>query len=216
MRPWTRRSNGGSLRESGRPRPHIFLRDAEARWATLLWATVQEPVMRIHYSLFKRGTWVTERPKQEGDAAAAAATHFADAANSPAVKACASLASLLDNAAEDAQWKGIVGQYGPLETWPQHRLRATRRRLLVGVGQLFRKLLEPMSRYPWRLAALTQEEGAGDVASAFWSAAECCLDGDSSCPTRAPCSKQIRGCSWLRSLTALCRPQPLPSESLPG
>ena len=121
-----------------------FLRDAEARWATLLWATAQEPVMPIHY-LFKRGTWVAERGRDNLDAQEAGATHFADPRRSPAVTACASLALLLESSEEAVEWKGIVGLYGPLHTWPQHRLRAARRCLLVGIGQLFRKLMEPMA-----------------------------------------------------------------------
>lgn len=42
-----------------------FLTDAQSRWLTMLWAIVTSPVMTVHYSLFKRGTWFTQRPKED-------------------------------------------------------------------------------------------------------------------------------------------------------
>ena len=154
----------------------LFLSDPEARWSTLLWAVVTFPVMQIHYSLFKRGTWMTERPASEnGDASAAV---FADADRSPAAKAGELLGNLLADGSH-LSWTPMLEPYGPLEGWPQARLRTTRKSILVAVGQLWRKLQEPMLRYPWTLARLDRAEGGerARLAEEFWNAQPCVLDG---------------------------------------
>ena len=42
-----------------------FMQDEDSQWLTLLWAAVTSPIMVVHYKLFKQGTWVTERKKNE-------------------------------------------------------------------------------------------------------------------------------------------------------
>lgn len=46
----------------------FFLQDQESRFLTMLWGIVTFCVMTVHYSLFKRGTWLTERVEDETDA----------------------------------------------------------------------------------------------------------------------------------------------------
>ena len=97
---------------------------------------------------------------------------------SPAAKAGELLGNLLADSSH-ASWAPMLEPYGPLEGWPQARLRTTRRSILVAVGQLWRKLQEPMLRYPWTLAGLqgASEAERARLAEEFWNAPPCVLDG---------------------------------------
>ena len=65
--------SGGEDAALGVPRKRqqkaaFFLQDQESRFLTMLWGIVTFCVMTVHYSLFKRGTWLTERVEDETDA----------------------------------------------------------------------------------------------------------------------------------------------------
>lgn len=153
-----------------------FLEDKRSQWLTLLWATLTAPVMVVHYKLFKRGTWFTERPEPvEGEASVAAAS-FRDAGRQAAVD-LSNFLSQTDTVQVPA-WTPLVGAYGPVLSWPQDRLRATRRSILTLLGQLWRKLLEPWNRYPWRLVGLRDQtpEQQQEKARLFFAEKQCCLD----------------------------------------
>ena len=153
-----------------------FLQDQESCFLTMLWGVVTFCVMTVHYSLFKRGTWLSERVEEEAERKIT--FFFSNPAASPAARASSEIASLLGSVQVD-DWIPLVGLYGPVLSWPQRRLRTTRRCLLTEVGQLYRKLLEPWQRYPWKLVALTmmEEPMRTQAAQDFFQVRDCCLDG---------------------------------------
>ena len=159
----------------------LFLQDQASRWRTALWVVLTCPVMRIHYSLFKHATWLSERAQQTepGGEQLTVAT-FCMAAESPAKKALQGLvALLLDQSQED--WGPVILAFGPVSSWQQPLLRVTRRSLCVVIGQLFRKLLYPWTQYPWRLAQLidpaASPEAKKECAKELFEWPRCCLDG---------------------------------------
>ena len=155
-----------------------FVQDSESKWLTLLWSVCVAPVMVVHYSLFKRGTWLNQRPQDE-NAWAATTAGFANQAFNPAARAMSDLSSMLMDTVQVSAWQPLMVLYGPLLSWPQARLRTVRRSLLTEMGQLWRKLIEPWARYPWKLVDLPvlSEELQRVTAQAFFAARACCLDG---------------------------------------
>ena len=155
----------------------VFLNDPEAAWLTLLWCVVTLPIMAVHYALFKHGTWYSER--HSSGARAAEAGFFCSRTLSPAAAAAGTLADMFLRGPAWPGWGALQGLYGCMTAWPQKRLRTVRRCLLTALGQLFRKLLEPWGRYPWKLFNLTKLQGDAQRAGAkhFWDSRPCCLDG---------------------------------------
>ena len=105
---------------------------------------------------------------------------FCKAAENPGKKALACLAALLCNSYHE-DWGPAVLAFGPVLSWPQARLRITRRCFCVVIGQLWRKLLFPWTQYPWKLAVLVDEAATGAekqaCAQALFKDPACCLDG---------------------------------------
>ena len=153
-----------------------FLTDKRSQWSTLLWSVLTAPVMTVHYKLFKRGTWHSERPEVENQSAPAAAS-FRSVASAASLELCDLLLETADTVQVPA-WIPLVGLYGPVLTWRAERLRTTRRCLLTILGQLWRKLLEPWGRYPWPLAELPalSPELQQEKARQFFGERDCCLD----------------------------------------
>ena len=155
-----------------------FMQDEDSKWLTLLWAAVTSPIMVVHYKLFKQGTWVTERKKNEQQDEPDNAVVFSNHALNPATKALSFLTDMVLDTVQVAAWGPLVGMYGTVLLWPQARLRATRRTLFTAMGQLWRKLLEPWERYPWLLAdlPLLSVENQQRKAQVFFAEPDCCLD----------------------------------------
>ena len=153
-----------------------FLTDKRSQWSTLLWSVLTAPVMTVHYKLFKRGTWHSERPEVENQSAPVAAS-FRSVASAASLELCDLLLETADTVQVPA-WIPLVGLYGPVLTWRAERLRTTRRCLLTILGQLWRKLLEPWGRYPWPLAELPalSPELQQEKARQFFGERDCCLD----------------------------------------
>ena len=153
-----------------------FLQDPHSQWLTLLWSVLTAPVMVVHYKLFKRGTWFTERPEPVGGGGNDALS-FQDAA----WQACLELTTFLlhTDAVQVPAWLPLVGFYGPISSWSQDKLRAVRRSILTLLGKLFRKLLEPWRKYPWKLVELPCLSPAlrREKAHQFFLENKCCLDG---------------------------------------
>ena len=150
-----------------------FVQDTESCFLTLLWSVLTRPIMVIHFSLFKHSKWFTERDQTDEDISA-----FGRAAIHPARKA---MALFRDMAAQDQHeaWLPLIGMYGPVLRWPQAHLRVTRRCFLTIAGQLWRKLVEPWQRYPWKLLeGLVHGPDAEkrECARAFFNERDCCLD----------------------------------------
>ena len=165
----------------------MFLADPDSCFRTLLWAVVTGPVMRIHFALFKRATWLSERVQpdsdEEDDLSSTAA--FISSALSPARKCISLLGAALADPCHQL-WLPLQDLYSPLSggprgsvlSWPQDKLRTTRRCVLTLTGQMWRKLIETWERYPWRLTDLLQGSAEEQVEKAKEVCAKppCCLD----------------------------------------
>ncbi len=152
--------------------------DRESAWSNLLWLLVAAPVMCVHYSLFKHGGLLTERASAAFPERLQLTRLFASPRLSPALKASRAIARLLTQT--ENQLGPLGGYHGAFSTWPAKRRRLMRRALLLTLGQLWRKLVEPWRQYPWKLMLLQDQEVAwADCwkrAQDFLAAKECCLD----------------------------------------
>ena len=105
---------------------------------------------------------------------------FCKAAESPARKALQSLGDLLYDTSSD-DWGPAVLAFGPVLSWPQAKLRTTRRSFCVVMGQLWRKLLYPWTQFPWKLATLIDDDqppaAKEHCAQSLFDSPPCCLDG---------------------------------------
>lgn len=153
-----------------------FLQDPESKFLTMLWGICSFPVMKVHYILFKRGTWLSERSDEEDIVSSTAS--FCNPRLNPAAKAASDIADLLLDSVL-VGWTPLAGLYGPVFSWNQRRLQTTRRCLFTEMGQLYRKLLEPWKRYPWKLVELPAlaEPQKRAAAHFFFQVPDCCLDG---------------------------------------
>ena len=109
----------------------MFLADPDSCFRTLLWAVVTGPVMRIHFALFKRATWLSERVQpdsdEEDDLSSTAA--FISSALSPARKCISLLGAALADPCHQL-WLPLQDLYSPLSggprgsvlSWPQDKL----------------------------------------------------------------------------------------------
>ena len=166
----------------------FFLQDQQSRWSTAVWVVLTEPIMRIHYALFKYATWLADRDAgleededlvEEAAGLALTAACFCKASQNPAKKALCQLTALLHNMSH-LEWGPAELASGPVSSWSQPRLRITRRCFCIVIGQLFLKLIYPWTQYPWRLAALidpeeTRQQRAACAADLFTDHS-CCLD----------------------------------------
>eukprot|EP00435_Cladocopium_sp_Y103_P063735 s662_g25.t1 len=150
-----------------------FLQDRHCQWMTLLWAVLTSPVMVVHYKLFKRGTWFNERPELSEGGSAAASTFRAAAWD-----AFLQIGDFLlqQDAVQVPAWIPLVGMYGSVLSWSQDRLRAVRRCIVTLLGQLWRKLLAPWQKYPWKLVDMMQDHLREGRARLFFSERTCVLD----------------------------------------
>ena len=154
-----------------------FMQDGDSHWLCLLWAMCAAPIMVIHYSLFKRGVFFNERP-EEADNDWITTLVLSNRAMNPATKAMSNLTQMILDTVQVATWQPMIGLYGPLLLWPQARLRTVRRTLLTEMGQLWRKLMAPWDRYPWKLVELPLLDGPNQsiFATTFLGERPCCLD----------------------------------------
>ncbi len=150
-----------------------FVQDSHAHWAGWVWLLIAEPVMRVHYHLFRHGTWLTERVNSHGSPIA-----FCDN-RSPAMKVSRELYEFFFNV--DQQLGPMVGLFGSFAQWHQHRRRGLRRALFLTLCQLWRKLILPFHDFPWLLFEIfgggPQIQGEKQRALRDMLAApECCCD----------------------------------------
>ena len=174
----------------------LYLRDEASAFRTLLWVVVTGPVVRIHFALFKHATWLSQRKPadpsdEENDLSSAAA--FIQGALSPATKCIRLLAEALGDPAHSL-WLPLQGLYTPqppqqnVLSWPQEKLRITRRCVLTLTGQMWRKLVESWDRYPWKLTEFLQGSAAErlEFAKKLFEMPDCCLDGFTSKSVHQP------------------------------
>ena len=74
----------------------IFLSDQQSNWMTCLWCVLTNPVMRVHFALFKHATWLSERVEFDAvDEEEEAPDLFEDEELRPLSMACFCRASLI-------------------------------------------------------------------------------------------------------------------------
>lgn len=170
-----------------------FLSDKQSSWVTALWCVLTEPIMSVHFALFKHATWLSERveeheaegdgeelaPGEEEELRAKFMACFCKASLSPALKALESISMLVHDPTKSG-WDPVVLCFGPVLSWRQERLKITRRTLCIIIGQCWRKLVYPFQQYPWALAPLVDSEASADekqvCGQALYSCKECQLD----------------------------------------
>lgn len=173
-----------------------FLSDKESSWMTSLWCVLTKPIMRVHFSLFKHATWLSERveenetneeegPEQgsceevEEELRPKSVACFCKASLSPALKALEAI-SQLAHLPQSVAWDPVVLAFGPVLSWKQQRLRTTRRTLCMIIGQCWRKLVYPFQQYPWALALLVDPEAPAaekfECVQDLFSCRDCQLD----------------------------------------
>ena len=134
-----------------------FLTDPECRFVNMMWVHIAAPVMRLHWSLFRNATWFSDRPEpgNNGGESHKDKMHqiaaFCEPKHNPALEICEHLLRLLTAPSE---LQVLCFFYGNFGSWSQERKRAYRMAVLVTMGQLIRKLVEPFLQYPWRLFPL--------------------------------------------------------------
>lgn len=163
---------------------------------TSLWCVLTKPIMRVHFSLFKHATWLSERveenetneeegPEQgsceevEEELRPKSVACFCKASLSPALKALEAI-SQLAHLPQSVAWDPVVLAFGPVLSWKQQRLRTTRRTLCMIIGQCWRKLVYPFQQYPWALALLVDPEAPAaekfECVQDLFSCRDCQLD----------------------------------------
>ena len=132
---------------------HTFLRNAAAKHLLMVWVVVTQPIMVLHYFLFKHGKFYNHRT---GDEDAVTVFDFVDDTNFNRLSSTmAALSSMLMEANGHAGQRHLrlLGiQLGPLEEWPTRVKVALQVSLLLGLAVLWRKLAVHFESYPWALA----------------------------------------------------------------
>ena len=168
-------------------RVHDFTSMGAAKMLTLVWLVVCSVIMRVHYRLFKHGTWFTHRRGLRCNV-------FEFAGRSPHSPITASLsalaAMLLDPLCGGSPYLEVVRlRFGDdMADWPPRLVIALEVSLLLAFATLWRKIYRYFDCYPWRLAPAfdtqrTREEREITV-RAFLGASECCLDPGLCLPLR--------------------------------
>ena len=167
----------------------MFLTDKECAFVNMVWVHIASPVMTLHWTLFRNATWFSDRPDPDIEEYAKSKTHqiaaFCDTIDNPALRIVEELMKLLLRPDESLPTMRFF--YGRFDTWSQPRKRASRLAVLVTMGQLVRKLVEPFLEYPWRLWPLCgslksdgrtriSTEQREDCARQLRAAESCCCD----------------------------------------
>ena len=167
----------------------MFLTDKECAFVNMVWVHIASPVMTLHWTLFRNATWFSDRPDPDIEEYAKSKTHqiaaFCDTIDNPALRIVEELMKLLLRPDESLPTMRFF--YGRFDTWSQPRKRAFRLAVLVTMGQLVRKLVEPFLEYPWRLWPLCgslksdgrtriSTEQREDCARQLRAAESCCCD----------------------------------------
>ena len=173
-----------------------FLCDENCRFVNLLWLHIAAPCMKLHWVLFKHATWYSDRKKPRPEAEADADLDdefeltlgkFCVPAKNPGLGVLEELYAQLQNP-NDA-FRLICFFFGRFSDWPQARKRIALRSILITMGQLVRKVIEPFLAYPWKLYSLGDSDAElGDharILSELFEARACCLDSGFSARLRA-------------------------------
>ena len=154
-----------------------FVGDEQANFSNMLWLHTASPIMTLHWKLFKTETWHCDRP-QEDPAQTIRVGQFCVLDTNPAMKVAAELMQILLD--PDTMLATMSFLFGHFQTWSQERKRMLRRAIVVCLGQLLRKLVQPFLCYPWRLWPLAHPRSSSNArtqcVAELGSARECCCD----------------------------------------
>jgi len=159
----------------------------------MLWLHTASPIMSLHWKLFKTETWCCDRPENSPDQPIRVG-QFCVPERNPALLVAASLMQILLEPASELATMCFF--FGVFETWSQERKRMLRRTIVVCLGQLLRKLVQPFLCYPWRLWPLadpnTSDNAKRKCIEDLTSARHCCCDSGSTKKARQiamPCDE---------------------------
>ncbi|CAE7538303.1 unnamed protein product [Symbiodinium sp. CCMP2592] len=162
-----------------------FLCDGQARFLNMLWVLVAAPCMKLHWILFKTATWYSDRGrKQPGPTASdvqeqiLTVGQFCVPSKNPGKKVMKELQFQLED--PSSAFRLLCFFFGEFEDWPQARKRIALRSILLTIGQLARKVIEPFLSYPWKLYELSLPDIDLDyqkrLLRELCNAPACCLD----------------------------------------
>ena len=165
-----------------------FMCDENSRFINLPWLHIAAPCMRLHWVLFKTATWYSDRPKTtEDERPTVTLKDFCNPATNPGQKVLFELVQLLRDPARG--FSAVCFFFGRFQDWPQARKRVALRSILIVVGQLVRKIIEPFNTYPWQLATLADPDSDERIrricARELFQAPPCCVDSGCSARLRA-------------------------------
>ena len=156
-----------------------FLTAESSKWTLLLWQTIGQHIMSIHYHLFNHATWWSHARVPESvvfpeGTSTPSLPRFLDEALNPGLRAVAALTEMLF---ERAEWTPLCHFHGPPCEWPGPLREKAKCQALKAIGLLWRRLWRELQRYPYLLRGLGEAGQPGDAAAgALQQAQECCLD----------------------------------------
>ena len=168
------------LRKMGRLKlhtAHVFLSNPSSCWKTRLWVSLCDPLMTMHYKLFKYGTWYGHRVSDR----VSVFEFCSDATRNVVVQALDSLARTLFEPEQQASLTGLFGLLGgDMGGWPAAAKQALHVSALLAFSRLWRKLYRFFQCYPWKLApgfdVRRDEAERRETVEQFLRASPCCLD----------------------------------------
>ena len=122
-----------------------------AKLLTLVWLVVCSVVMRVHYRLFKHGTWFTHRKGIRCNVFELSRR----SPRNPVISPLSAIASmLLDPLGSGAQHLELIRlRFGEdMAFWPHRLVTALDVSLVLTFATLWRKIYRYFDGYPWRLA----------------------------------------------------------------
>ena len=175
--------NFEETRKAWSRRAAAFVHKPSTPLVLLAFIRITQPIMHLHYKLFKDGKHIRRPSVQSSSIADAeniptAAFQFADMNTSPALSVLGELYDLMLPDSE-AKWKVMVA-IQPLEAWPEDDWFAVRCALLAVIGNTYRRLYTVFDAWPWRLCAIYNPEipmqDREEAAREFLACSPCCLD----------------------------------------
>ena len=133
--------------------------------------------MRIHWSLFKNATFKELASDDGSPGNISLLEKFCNPVTNPANAVIQDLLKVWNRPL--AGFEHMKFRFGIFDSWPAERKNTTRRTVLILIGQLIRKLVEPWEKYPWKLWPLAGKSQPEQVRAAgidLLKAHACCLD----------------------------------------
>ena len=158
-----------------------------ASWTTLIWIAVSDPVMVVHYKLFKHGTWYNHRRADR----CSIYDFCGSMVSNPVASALSSLAGIVLSPEEQSSGPlaGLFAALGPIEGWPSFVRSRLHVAALLAFSGIWRKLCFSFKCYPWLLAPAfdvrRSDEERRQTLSRFLNADACCLDSGLCAPLRS-------------------------------